>query len=882
MNISSITNHSARATSHAIASRDPIPSACIHEQPLYIFPFHTDSYKRQSNNSAHFPLHLNCSGNNCFVPLHSLSSIHTNTQRDPSPLIHHCCANMDLDYTSRIKSSTLSHIINPGHTNYPLTKPSIDISPTSQASPDQLCQIIKDRNAESKGDSSTTHQGDFIASPMGNTGQRPHTDRINRLISNSSGMQTHDLKYNNLTTYQDSQISPSSKYDLLPATNGISSNSILGNKTPAIRRHSDGGIPENITDYSKYLHQQYLDRGRFKGLFKPPKKTHYIYRGLHATETKNAPLKVIPSDPKTRDPEDSKSQIKNLDSCSNSSYGSISEYEAGLPSKSSMDIPAVKSLISKNLPPVINCQQTESLEDKPQLPPSDVLLSQTHHRLNLPLLHLQNCQSFYSNIISPPPTSMGAAKTQIPYIDSKLYSASSAGVTNLVSTTSLKRELPNKQKTLRSGTLLPSSKLLYQNPNHNVDIHFKSRISESKSIIKNDYCTIHVAPPKSFDISDTFGLGHQTIENQHESRAPKKSYVIPQPSDEPDIDRSIPIPTSNITIPSFYSGSNNTSPKTEFHPNNQLYPPLNLRHDLVSRGNSSNGLLQPSTPVSSDGYAMPMCMNTNSLQIDNVAKQNHFGNTSPIQQDLQKPLQRSIYCNDESRSKNNLGSSETEGGTNAKMKPKAVKRLVLRSTENYLTNARNLESNIPSHGMEKSTLISSTNNSSLNAQSACKAKQQAFPKEHHETCKFVNTCRPGSFIPCATSQKERTSHQTRKNLSKGKFALGHGKEGRSRQLIKVFDRDSDMTEKSDSLQTALYSSFQGKSMKKKSSKLNQCKVCGKVVTRTSSLQAHMLIHTKAQPFECKWPGCGKRFNVKSNMNRHYRLHVSREHGHQEF
>ncbi|CCD23343.1 C2H2-type zinc finger protein NDAI_0B03080 [Naumovozyma dairenensis CBS 421] len=58
----------------------------------------------------------------------------------------------------------------------------------------------------------------------------------------------------------------------------------------------------------------------------------------------------------------------------------------------------------------------------------------------------------------------------------------------------------------------------------------------------------------------------------------------------------------------------------------------------------------------------------------------------------------------------------------------------------------------------------------------------------------------------------------------------------------------------------------------------QCPICGKIVTRVNSLQTHMLIHSGYRPYKCKWPACEKMFNVKSNMNRHYKIHLKKNWG----
>ncbi|KAH9918578.1 uncharacterized protein BXZ73DRAFT_105213 [Epithele typhae] len=51
-----------------------------------------------------------------------------------------------------------------------------------------------------------------------------------------------------------------------------------------------------------------------------------------------------------------------------------------------------------------------------------------------------------------------------------------------------------------------------------------------------------------------------------------------------------------------------------------------------------------------------------------------------------------------------------------------------------------------------------------------------------------------------------------------------------------------------------------------------CGICHRRFNRPSSLLIHMNSHTGAQPFDCPFPGCTRRFSVNSNMRRHYRNH----------
>ncbi|KAF9003088.1 hypothetical protein BDQ17DRAFT_516547 [Cyathus striatus] len=64
----------------------------------------------------------------------------------------------------------------------------------------------------------------------------------------------------------------------------------------------------------------------------------------------------------------------------------------------------------------------------------------------------------------------------------------------------------------------------------------------------------------------------------------------------------------------------------------------------------------------------------------------------------------------------------------------------------------------------------------------------------------------------------------------------------------------------------------GKLAKKKKVKYHECEVCHKLFPRPSGLRTHMHIHNNEKPYECSFPGCGKRFSVVSNAKRHERTH----------
>ncbi|KAF9025641.1 hypothetical protein BDZ89DRAFT_953630, partial [Hymenopellis radicata] len=53
-------------------------------------------------------------------------------------------------------------------------------------------------------------------------------------------------------------------------------------------------------------------------------------------------------------------------------------------------------------------------------------------------------------------------------------------------------------------------------------------------------------------------------------------------------------------------------------------------------------------------------------------------------------------------------------------------------------------------------------------------------------------------------------------------------------------------------------------------KKHYCPLCRRAFNRPSNLAIHMNIHTGVTPYVCTFPSCGRAFNVKANMQRHYR------------
>ncbi|KAF7294582.1 CBM21 domain-containing protein [Mycena indigotica] len=88
------------------------------------------------------------------------------------------------------------------------------------------------------------------------------------------------------------------------------------------------------------------------------------------------------------------------------------------------------------------------------------------------------------------------------------------------------------------------------------------------------------------------------------------------------------------------------------------------------------------------------------------------------------------------------------------------------------------------------------------------------------------------------------------------------------------DGDTEMNEASEGEGDAETAPRQGKGKGKGEPKKHVCMICSRRFNRPSSLRIHGNTHSGAMPFSCPHPGCGRAFNVKSNMRRHLRNHTS--------
>lgn len=59
---------------------------------------------------------------------------------------------------------------------------------------------------------------------------------------------------------------------------------------------------------------------------------------------------------------------------------------------------------------------------------------------------------------------------------------------------------------------------------------------------------------------------------------------------------------------------------------------------------------------------------------------------------------------------------------------------------------------------------------------------------------------------------------------------------------------------------------------------HKCQICQKVFKRPLSFKIHYSIHTGEREYRCNWLGCGKLFNVKSNLTRHKKIHLKKSSG----
>ncbi|KAF5389678.1 hypothetical protein D9757_006018 [Collybiopsis confluens] len=94
-----------------------------------------------------------------------------------------------------------------------------------------------------------------------------------------------------------------------------------------------------------------------------------------------------------------------------------------------------------------------------------------------------------------------------------------------------------------------------------------------------------------------------------------------------------------------------------------------------------------------------------------------------------------------------------------------------------------------------------------------------------------------------------------------------------RRLVADYQQSDDSSESSPTMSGGSDENQPEQVQRQDRTRRHVCVKCSKSFNRPSSLRIHTHIHNGVTPFQCPYPGCGRRFNVSSNMRRHYRKHT---------